>query len=169
MEKVLLAIDGVTPDKKAFHHAVELCLRIKAELNVLQIVRPQNITGCFQKMKHTASQARQLFEGSMMAATFAEAGEHETADALMTEALENIKKLLPESEKAGVPYHLTMKSGDPAEAIIKYVRAHRDVVIAVYDAVNEKCPQPGDRKMKNALQAISKAIPVPVVLVQADA
>jgi len=169
MEKVLLAIDGVMPDRKAFNHAVELCLRIKAELNVLHIVRPQNITGCLQKMKQTAKQARKFFEGSMMAATFAEAGEHETADALMTEALENIKKLLPESEKAGVPYHLTMKSGDPAESIVQYVRAHRDVVVAVYDAANETCPHLGERKMRNALQAISKAIPVPVVMVQADA
>ena len=169
MEKVLLAIDGVMPNRKAFHHAVELCLRIKAELSVLNIVRPQKITGCLEKMKRTANQARQFFEGSMMAATFAEVGEHETAEALMAEALENIKKLLPESEKAGVPYHLTMKSGEPAEAIVKYVRSHRDVVVAVYDAGHEKCPQPGDRKMKNALQAISKAIPVPVVMVQADA
>jgi nucleotide-binding universal stress UspA family protein len=169
MEKVLLAIDGVSPDRKAFKHAVELCLRIKAELKVLHIVRPQKIAGCFQNIRNTAHQARQLFEGSMMAATFAQAGEHETADTLMSEALKNINKLLPESEKAGVPYHLTMHSGNPFESIIHYVQAHKDVVIAVYDTASASYPKPGSRKAKNALQAISKALPVPVVMVQADA
>ncbi|MCF6290371.1 MAG: universal stress protein [Desulfobacterales bacterium] len=164
MEKVLLAIDGVMPDKKAFNHAVELCLRIKAELKVLQIVGPEKVSGCLQRMKKTARQAKQYFEGSMMAATFAEAGEHATAEALLAEAMENIRKLLPESEKAGVPYQLTMKSGDPRREIVRYIREHRDVVITVYDLGGGASQS--ERRKKNAFQAISGALPVPVVMVQ---
>ncbi|MBU0672864.1 MAG: universal stress protein [Candidatus Margulisbacteria bacterium] len=169
MEKVLLAIDGITPDKKAFNYAVDLCMRIKAELKVLQVVRPQNFGGYVAKVKNTAKQAKQFIEGSMMAATFAEAGEHETADTLMDEALKNINKLLPESKKAGVPCDLMMKSGNLREEIVKYVRDHRDVVITVYDASGGEPQKSGDRKMKTALKSITKALPIPVVMVQAEA
>ncbi|MBW2197633.1 MAG: universal stress protein, partial [Deltaproteobacteria bacterium] len=41
MEKVLLAIDGMTPDRKAFRYAIALCKRIRAELSIFQIIRPQ--------------------------------------------------------------------------------------------------------------------------------
>ena len=51
MIKKLLAIDGITPDKKAFNYAVELCTRIKAELNILQIIRLQNLGGFLAKAK----------------------------------------------------------------------------------------------------------------------
>lgn len=169
MEKVLLAIDGTTPDKKAFNYAVELCMRIKAELKVLQVVRPQNFGGYVAKVKNKANQAKQFIEGSMMAATFAEVGEHETANALLDEALKNINKLLPESKKAGVPCDLMMKSGNPRDEIVNYVRDHRDVVITVYDASCGESQKTGDRKTKNTLKSITKALPIPVVMVQAEA
>lgn len=167
MEKVLLAIDGITPDKKAFNYAVELCMRIRAELQVLHIVNPQKITGCLELVKNTVSQVGQFFEDSMMAVTFAEAGEHDTADALMSEALKNIKKLLPESEKAGVPCHLTMTSGNAREEIVSFVRENKDVVIAVYDTMNDEL-ESSARKKKNALKSITKALSIPVVTVQAN-
>lgn len=165
MEKVLLAIDGLTPDKTAFNHAVALCLRIKAELKVLHIVRPQKMTGCLKKIKQTASQAKHYFESSMMAVTFAEAGESETADTLMSEALANLKKLLPESEKAGIPYHLTMKSGNLKEEIVSYIRENKDVIITVYDASGESGQS--EREKQKVYKAVSRVLPVPVVMVQA--
>jgi hypothetical protein len=167
MEKVLLAIDGITPDERAFQYAVELCLRIKGELNVLQVIGQRTSAGCLAAIKNKASQAKQYIEGSMMAAAFAEAGEYETADELMTEAMKNINKLLPESEKAGVTCHVTMKSGDPEKEIVSFVREHKDVVITVYDAADDET-QPS-RKKKNMLQHMLKALPIPIVMVQADA
>ena len=38
MEKVLLAIDGIYPNRKILEYAVDLCKRIKAELNILQVI-----------------------------------------------------------------------------------------------------------------------------------
>lgn len=166
MEKVLLAIDGITPDKQAFDHAVALCLRIKAELKILQVIKPQKITDCLKKMKSTAHQAKRFFEGSMMAATFAEAGEFESADVLMSEALKNINKLLPESKRAGVPCHLTMKSGEPMKTIVQYVRENKDVVVAVYDGADGKDPKTGRSKKNNPLQAGLSTLPIPVVMLR---
>jgi nucleotide-binding universal stress UspA family protein len=168
MEKVLLAIDGIAPDKKAFRYAVELCTRIKAELNILQVIRSKSLAGYLAKAKNTASQAKLFFEGTMMAATFAEAGEHDTADALMNEALKNIKKLLPESENSGISCHLTMKSGDPREEIVRFVQENKDVVIAVYDPPGEKFSKSNGRKIEKFIQSITDALPIPLVLVQSD-
>lgn len=169
MEKVLLAIDGIRPDKKAFDYAIGLCQRIKAELKVLQIVGNRKSTGCLNTVTTRAKQAKRLFEGSMLATTFAEMGEFETADDLMAEALKNINKLLPESKKAGVPYDLMMKSGDARAEIADYIRRHRNVVIAVYDPAGEKCPNPEKKGKGNRLQSVLESLPVPVVMVEPNA
>jgi nucleotide-binding universal stress UspA family protein len=166
MEKVLLAIDGITPDEKAFYYAVELCSRIKAELKVLQIVRSQNANSLLEKAMNRAKHAKLFFEGTMAAAAFAEAGEHETADDLMNQALKNINKLLPESEKAGISCHLTMKSGNPSEEIVHFVREHKDVVIAVYDPTGAQKQNTSDPKVKKLIQSITDALPIPLVMVQ---
>jgi nucleotide-binding universal stress UspA family protein len=133
MEKVLLAIDGAKPTRKAFHQAVQLCQRLRTELNVLQIIRTGRCKGYLKKVHHRMEGVKKYLEGSMMAVTFAEAGEHETADQLMVEARKNLNELLPESERAGVPFHLTLKCGIPDDEIIHYVQKNRDVVLTIYD------------------------------------
>ena len=163
MERVLLAIDGITPDIRVFRYAVELCRRIKAELNVLQIIRPRDYSKYLDKLRRGAKQARMYFEGSMVAASFAEAGDHETAKQVMSEALKNIEQLLQESEKAGILYHLTMKLGSPEKEIIDYVNEHRDVVLAIYDPPR---PDAGVVKKKAVPAEIKENLPIPVVMVQ---
>jgi nucleotide-binding universal stress UspA family protein len=166
MEKVLLAIDGMSPDRKVFCHAVQLCKRIKAELNVLQVIRPGNYSEYLKKVKGRTNQARRYIEGSLLAATFAEAGEHETAKEILAEASKNINQLLPESEKAGIPYSLTMKAGNPNKEIINYVKEHRDVVLTIYDTPGEDCNKPGvTRKKKTAPREITRALSIPVVII----
>jgi len=165
MEKVLLAIDGITPDRKVFGYAVQLCKRIKADLNVLQIIRPRNYTKYIKKIRERTNYARNYFEGSMIAATFAEAGEHDTANAIMAEARRNINKLLPESEKAGIQYQLTMKSGDPNKEIIEYVNAHRDVVLTIYDTSQKGHHETGIGKRNRPMaREMRQMLSVPLVV-----
>ncbi|MBU0484512.1 MAG: universal stress protein [Proteobacteria bacterium] len=168
MEKVLLAIDGTTPDQKAFKYAVDLCMRIKADLKVLQVVSPQDFGGYISKIKTKANKAKRFIEESMMAATFAEAGEHETASAMMEEAERNLRKLLPESARAGVTCDLLVRSGDTTKEIVNYVRDNKDIVIAVYDAPRGNDPKSSARKIKNDLKSITKGLTIPVVMVQAE-
>lgn len=166
MEKVLLAIDGISPDRKVFCHAVQLCKRIKAELNVLQIIRPGNCSEYFNKVRERANQARRYIEGSLLAATFAEAGEHETSKEMMAEALKNINQLLPESEKEGIPYSVTMKAGNPSKEIINYVKEHRNVVLTIYDTPGEERDEPGVvRKKKTVPREIKRGLSIPVVII----
>lgn len=167
MKKVLLAIDGMAPDIKAFQYTVQLCRRIKAELNVLQVISAKNYGRFMSKAKRSAKPAKRYVEGALMAIAFAEAGEHETADALMSEALRNLKQLLPESEKEGVRFHVTVKAGSLKREIIRYLSEHRDVVLTVYDAHHRKGADAGFAKRYRAhAEEIQKALSIPLVVIQ---
>lgn len=169
MGTVLLAINGITPDEKAFKYAVDLCMRMKADLQVLQVVNPQDFGGYLSKIKSTANYARRYVEGSIMAATFAEAGEHETAVSLMDQATKNTSKLLNTSTRAGVSCDLLVREGDSTEEIVNYVRDNKDIVVAVYDAPRGNDPKSRARQIKTDLRSITKGLPIPVVMVQDEA
>jgi nucleotide-binding universal stress UspA family protein len=165
MKKILLAVDGISPDHKSFRYAVELCKRMKAELNVFQIIDPRNYREYLKKMRKGTGYARGYFESSMVAATFAEAGEHGTAAEIMSEALKNIKRLLPESEKEGIPCHLTITLGPTDNKIIDYVNAHRDVVLTIYDSPGKSGRRGVVVKETPVLCNIKKALSIPLVVV----
>jgi len=167
MEKVLLAIDGMTPDRKAFRYAIALCKRIRAELNIFQIIRPRHYREHAKKVRKTASLARRFMEGSMVAATFAEAGEHETALDIMAEASKEIRSLLQESEEAGVRCHFSITSGNPEKEIVSYVNDHRNVVLTIYDVSDQDANEAANNsKKEKSLTKIRKSLSVPLVTVQ---
>jgi len=166
MKKVLLAIDGITPDHKVFQYAIQLCKRIKAELNVFQIINPQNYGEYLKRVRKSAGHARRYFASAMVAATFAEAGEHETAQEIMSAALKNYHRLLPESEKEGVQCHFSMKSGAPDQEIVDYVNAHRDIVVAIYDAGGHEHDKPKiTQKKKTTPGRLRHRLAVPLVVI----
>lgn len=166
MEKVLLAIDGMTPDRKAFRYAIALCKRIRAELSIFQIIRPQYYREYKKKIRKKGLFVRKFVEGSMVAATFAEAGEHETALDIMAEVSKEIRRLLQESEEAGVHCHFSITSGNPEKEIVNYVNDHRNVVLTIYDVSNQSADQNANiSKKKNSLAKITKGLSVPLVTV----
>jgi nucleotide-binding universal stress UspA family protein len=132
MEKILLAIDGIEPDSKIFSSAVALCKRMRAGLDVLQILDLRNCKKYLKKVKQGARHAQSVFEDAMVAATFAEAGQHDIAEQLKMQAYENIDRLIPRAEKDDIDYHLTLKFGNADEEIVRYVCDHRDVVLTIY-------------------------------------
>lgn len=164
MKKVLLAIDGIAPDQKVFQYAIQLCKRIKAELNVFQIINPRNYSEYLKKVRKSAGNVRSYFSSTMMAVTFAEAGEHEAAQEIMAAALKNYNQLLPESEKEGVPCHFSLKSGAPDQEIVEYVNANRDVVVAIYDAAKQENKKPKQKK-KTTPGRLRRKLAVPLVVI----
>lgn len=167
MEKVLLAIDGMTPDRKAFRYAIALCKRIRAELSIFQIIRPQYYREYKKKIRKKGLFVRKFVEGSMVAATFAEAGEHETALDIMAEVSKEIRRLLQESEEAGVHCHFSITSGNPEKEIVNYVNDHRNVVLTIYDVSDHDVNEANNiSRKKNALAKITKGLSVPLVMVQ---
>jgi nucleotide-binding universal stress UspA family protein len=167
MQKVLLAVDGIKPTEKAFRYAVELCQRLRAELRVVQVIRPGRCDEYLKKVRKGAHRAKRFIENSMMAATFAEAGEHEMAKEIMAQARKNIKRLLPESERAGVSCQLTMASGRPGKEIIRYVKEHRDVVLTIYDTAPEENSARGILKEEgDGPLEIKQHLPIPLVVMR---
>jgi len=167
MEKVLLAIDGVKPTRKVFHQAVQLCQRLKMELNVLQIIRTGRYNAYLKKVHRRVEVVKKYLEGSMMAVTFAEAGEHVTAGRLMVEARKNLNELLPESENAGVPFHLTLKYGIPDEEVIHYVQKNRDVVLTIYDEGQDADPGGAGKPRRHVVpRQIRQNLATPLVVVR---
>ncbi|MGD2029891.1 MAG: universal stress protein [Desulfobacterales bacterium] len=168
MKKVLLAIDGITPDSKTFRYAVELCKRMKAELKVFQIIRPQNYSKYLKEIRQKTDYARMFFQGSMVAAAFAEAGEHESAKEIMAQASEQIQRLMSESENQGVQCHFSMKQGSPEREIVDYVNLHRDVVLTIYNSSDEDVDTKSvSSKKKNAITSIKEKLSVPLVVANA--
>jgi nucleotide-binding universal stress UspA family protein len=168
MKKVLLAIDGITPDSKIFHYAVELCKRMKAELKVFQIIQPQNYSKYLKEMGQKADSVRMYFQGSMVAAAFAEAGEYESAKEIMAEASEQIRRLMSESQNQGVQCHFSMKRGNPEKEIVDYVNLHRDVVLTIYNSSDEDVDKKSvSSKKKNVVTSIKEKLAVPLVVANA--
>ena len=164
MKKVLLTIDGMTPDQKAFHYAVSLCKRISAELSIFQIIRPRNYRKYMKKIRKNALIAKKVVENSMVAATFAEAEERETALDIMAVGSKQIKHLLQESEKEGIHCRFSMTSGNPEKEIVEYVNGHRDVILTIYDAFGDSGTVDIFEK-KNTLAKIKRDLSVPLVTV----
>lgn len=166
MKKVLFAIDSITPDRKAFRYAIALCKRIGAELSIFHIVRPRYYREHAKKVRRSASLARKFMEGSMLAATFAEAGEHETAMDIMAEASKEIRRLLQESGESGVHCHFSIESEQPEKEIVNYVNNHRNVVLTIYDASDHDVNETASISIKrNTLKRIKKDLSVPLVTV----
>jgi nucleotide-binding universal stress UspA family protein len=167
MEKILLIIDGIAPDSRILDYAVALCKRMRVGLDVLQILGPRSCRKYLKRVKKGARHARSLFEDAMVAATFAEAGQHDIAEQLKMQALENIDRLIPKSEKDGIDYHLTLKSGNADEEIVRYVSDHRDVVLTIYDASGAQDKQERASVIKrNAVRQIGQKLSTPLVIMR---
>ncbi len=167
MQKVLLAVDGIRPRQNLFQYAVQLCERIKAELDILHVINPKTYGMCFRKACEGASKARQYFESTMMAVAFAEAGEHATGEALMAEAQKNLYGMLPESERSRIRPRLTISSGDPCNEIVRYVSKHRGVVLAIYDTGQDHSwERNASKKRASLFQKIRQNLPIPLVVLR---
>jgi len=166
MHKILLAVDGIKPSEKVIRYAMELCQRLRAELRVVELVKPANYRACLRKIRKSGNRGKRFLENSMVAATFAEAGEHEMAMEVMAQARKNIKELLPEAEGAEISSRLTMVSGPPDQEIPRYVKEHRDVVLTIYDKANEKSARIGVSGVKDGLEKIQQRLSIPLVVVR---
>jgi hypothetical protein len=169
MKKVLLAIDGLTPDQKAFQYAVGLCQRIRVELNIFQVIQPAIFKKYRESLCQKGRMVRRLFEETMVAATYAEADEHATARDMLARASRESRRLLQASEKAGVHCHFIVRSGNPDREIVDYVKSHRDVVMTIYDATGAGgCEAVGQSGHKSTLALIKKDLDVPVITVEQE-
>jgi len=165
MKKILLAIEGGAPDSRTFNYAVALCKRMRAGLEILQILSPHTYRSYLEKARRGARHARSMFEDAMVAVTFAEAGQHDIVEQMRLQARAKLDRLIPAPERDGLAYDLTLIPGIPDDEIVRYVCDHRDVVLTIYDAAGAKDEQEGrPDKKRNRIPAIAQKLPTPLVL-----
>ncbi len=167
MQKVLLAINGISPDRRAFDFAIRLCKRIRAGLNILDIIGPENWAKYLGKVRRGTLRATKMVEDTMVAVAFAEAGEFDSAACLKEQALKNIHEWLPEPEEAGIPCDLTITSGPPAREIMKYIEDHKDVVLTIYDAPAQKmAAKTSGAERQDVLDRVKEKLFTPIVMMR---
>lgn len=165
MKKVLLATEGLSPSARALKYGIQFCRWIKAELHVLQVFTSEGSARHFRKLKEGAKGARRYVEDSMLAVTFAEAGEHETAKDLMTQTGEAQGHCPAPEGQASVPCRVTVRYGRPDQEIIEYVRNDPGVVLTICDIPEAEVRQ--DRPLgseDNPFERLEKELPVPLVV-----
>lgn len=104
MVTVLLAIDNDRPNQAVFNFAVQFCRRMKAKLDIIQIIPPFKVPQ------------------------------------LGPNGIKSIKPgFLGNYQEPFISYKQSLQADDPDQAIAQYVRAHRDVVLTIYDTRRRKC------------------------------
>ncbi|MBW1710386.1 MAG: universal stress protein [Deltaproteobacteria bacterium] len=158
MKKILLAIAGPAPRPEAIKYSLGLAQRLKAKLEVLQVISPSVEKG-WRKMVQGVKKGSQMFDEVMITVTFAEAGEHQAAGQIfkmMSMATDKLRVSAGSNDP--VDYEVTVKVGDPAEEITHFIKDHRDVILAVYDTATKTSEG-------RASKAFSQALIIPTVAV----
>ena len=160
MKRILLAIEGASPREEAIRYSLGLAQRLRARLEVLQVVRPSVEKGWKRIVSRLRESGRAL-ESTMVAATFAEAGEPSTARELHS-MMQRVSNEIAQQEAAGQDsrpdYDVFLKVGDPRKEVRRFVAEHRDVVLAVYDSSDS------DRE-SSSFDEISKELAIPTVAI----
>lgn len=165
MKQILLTIDGNIPTRSVFESAVALCKRISAELRILQFINNRKLDVFLQKTKHNVFRVGRYLEKSFAAAAYAEAGEQVMAEEMLSEVCGPLKQLLPESEKAGVPFQVSVSSGNPEKDLPAYVDSHQDIIMAIYDSSSKEDKSP-DSSPASLVERLKSKLAVPLVIIR---
>jgi hypothetical protein len=157
MKTIMLAVCGPRPHEEAVGYSLRLAQRLKARLEVLHIVAPP-ISHGWQRVIQALKKSGRAFEEGMVAATFAEVGEHKEALEIMGIVSEVAKKSEHETLDASqVEFRFLV--GKPEEEIPSFVAQNHDVVLGVID--NECAPVKGSE-----VEILSRKTGIPMIAVQ---
>ncbi|MEW6533703.1 MAG: hypothetical protein AB1473_22935 [Thermodesulfobacteriota bacterium] len=133
---VLLVIEGESPIKMSLNHALGLCKRMGAELDVLQVIQtPQDL-----------SDPNEL--GRRMA-----------------EASSNIVRCLQDVQRHEIPFKVTLRLGNANDKLVDYVKQHKDVGIVVLDSPQAGSPDTRSRQWRRLVERLSQKLAVPLVTI----
>lgn len=172
MKTILYAVDHMKPDQEALSYTLNLCRRMLARLDVLHILpSPTRTAGRLTRLKSGILTARDAFEKTMVAATFAEAGVPDPDAALKREAYKGFRRMLPKKKAPSVNYQCIVTGEGSDEIIERYVHRHRDVVLTVLDSPScgEPCAEPSEKKQaehRSAGRLIRPNLAIPLVCIK---
>lgn len=163
MKKVLLAINGDTPTKTIFRYAVDLCRRMKADLDIIQIIKEKRITDCISSTKKKVESFNRAMEDSFAGVAFAEENFQAEGVEITTGISPPLKHLI-EQDKPEVLKQVTLGNGDLETELSIYIENRKNVVLTIFDPSSEE----RKRRLKNRfkIKLLRKKLCVPLVVVK---
>jgi K+-sensing histidine kinase KdpD len=131
--KVLLAIDGYDLDTDALRFAANLCTRMDASLDVLQVIH------------HVPRDTEESPESP--AATHSE----------------EIRKHIRRARAMGISLHISVSVGDVDEEVYAYAKSHKEVVAVVFDSPHARNEKLERGKWTRILQRLSRRLSIPMI------
>jgi len=131
--KVLLAIGGSHLNKDAFRYAVNLCRRMDASLDVLQVIRERP------------------------------ADTPESLRVSLARHSEEIEELLRKVRGNRVPVRVSVTVGDVDKEIYSHAKDNREVVAVVFDSPHVHREEPERGKWQRILQVLSRRLDIPLI------
>jgi hypothetical protein len=167
MKTILLAVDGMAAHKNALEYALDLCDPVRAGLDILQIIRPRRYSVGLSKLKKSVYRTRDLVEGAMVTATYAQAGVPELADTLRATAERRLKRLIPADIDTTVGYNCVVTGQDPDAVLKRYVDEHRNIILAIYDSLpSEPTATLTPKPMQGLVPGLLNKLSIPLVFVK---
>ena len=158
MKTILLTGNSETFKEETIRFSFGLARRIKARLSVLRVINPW-AQKSWEKMKGGLEYGRCVFEEGMVTAALAEGGDFETARRLSQKPLH---AEAPEPDSPGlndrVECRIEVVEGQTEKAIARFLDAHREVVLTIYDQAEMDDTENHLKKLKNIVD-------IPVVTV----
>ncbi|THB80940.1 MAG: universal stress protein [Desulfobacteraceae bacterium] len=159
MERVLLAVDGVKVSNSVLDYSLELCRRIKAGLSILHIVNDSRYIEMIEKQCTKMKRIGQYLETTHMAATFAEADDHDTARQYISKTIDEMNAVARQTADRGVSYQMSYRAGKSEMEIPRFVREHPDVIITIFDSPGQR----SDTAVRLQFEKMKQRIDIPVV------
>ena len=164
MKYVLYASDSLRPRQKIFEHTVNLCVQMTSYLHILQLINPNKFRQLLTSARAKLEMAHRMFETSMSAATYAQAGSSELARQCLQEGEKGLDDLRRKAEKEGVHAEFSQRIGPPAWELIDFLRKRPDMIMAVLDVKDTLSDQQKESRGPELLQIIPYQMGIPVIL-----
>lgn len=164
MEYILFAADSIWPSRRVFEHTVDLCAQMTARLNVLQIIQPRRFQHTLSATRSRLARAHFMFETSMSAATYAQAGCSELARQCLLQGEHALKDLRRLADNQGVHAEFSQQIGPFAHELISFLEQRPDMVMAVLDAKDTLSDKGSKQKIQELLKIIPYKIGIPVIV-----
>lgn len=163
MKQILLAINGDIPTKTVFRYSVDLCNRIRAELNILQFIQNGNLTRRLANTHKKVGRLGKFLEDSFAGVAFAEEGAFSMADEMVSGISDPLRKLI-RNNQTGVPVKVALSHGRLETELSNYIERHQDIVLAIFDPATDVQKHP--RQYLSTMEQIKRKLCVPLVIVK---
>ncbi len=164
MKAVLFATDDIQPGKRLFDYALQFCCKMKTELIILQILPPRTYQGIVQTLKNGLEKTQSRIESALTAATLAEAGEPESAKAVLRAGKQNIARLLPEQDETCPLRCIEQKIGEPDLEIYAFLQANPGIVLTFYDGTRDKSQKTNRQGDFKLWERVPEKLGIPFVM-----